>query len=340
METFADKMTELGIMESSSSTYFYPGNYFSRKEAAKSICMLFKENTLTSSPHPFTDVSYSNAYSKYIKWVYDNNVMGGTAPTIFSPNDYIKRQDMCVALYNLYFSRIGFSTSYSYYSKTTYSDDAQISSYAKDKVYFMQSIGVIGADGGAFRPKDSLTRGEAASMLYKIWFFGMVLSTPQQKQQMSNWCWAACAKIMAEYRFPGSRTQHEIAIMIKNGQNLPASAYDLGCGATFATYDNIKHNSDGIWSSYEIMNSIANYKPVALLSVTYNPDGSTNVGHFLVCIGFARDFGNIDNSHLFLYDVDPNSDKNGYHWVTYNQLKNGNHYMLNNRIYCNTAYSY
>lgn len=340
METFVDKMTELDIMFSSSTTYFYPGNNFTRKEAARSISMLFKETTLSASPHPFTDVSYTNSYSKYIKWVYDNGVMGGTDSTTFSPDLYIKRQDMCVALYNLYFIRIGVPTSCSYYSKITYSDDSQISAYAKDKVYFMQSIGVIGADGNAFRPKDPLTRGEASSMLYKLWNFSMILSTPQQKQIKSNWCWAACAKIMAEYRYPGSKTQTQIADFIKGGANVTANANELANGATWAAYYNVNHGSDGVWSSYEIMNSIAHYKPVVVLGGKYDSNGNKIYGHFMVCIGFAKNFQNIDESNLFIYDVAANAPNNGYYWMTYNEFKNGLNVNIDNRIYSHTAFSY
>ena len=166
-QTYIDKMTQLGIMESSSTTQFYPEQYFSRKEASKSGCILFKERNLASSPHPFTDVPTTNAYSKYIKWMYDNGVINGTSSTTFSPNEYIKRQDLCVILYNLYFVRIGVSY-YSIFDKVTYSDDSKMSSYARNKVYALQSIGVLADNGGAFRPKEYTTRAEAAKMFYMM----------------------------------------------------------------------------------------------------------------------------------------------------------------------------
>lgn len=317
-KTYIDRMTELGIMDYSSTTYFYPNAYFKRKEAAKSVCMLFKEKTLTSSPHPFTDVPTSNAYSKYVKWVYDNGVMNGTATNTFEPDTYIKRQDMCVVLYNLYFSRVGVPYK-PYYSKVTFSDDSNISAYAKTKIYELQKIGIVSGDGGAFRPKDYITRAEVASLLYKTWSYSMILSTPQQEQLMSNLCWAACAKVMAEYRYTGSKTQSQIHYYIKpDGSNAGAQYTELADAATWATYNNIEHYGTGIMSSNSIIEEISRYRPITLLHNIYGSDAQWH-GHFMVCIGYVKSFTGTDDYGLFFY----NTLGNKYHWMSYDEYLNG-----------------
>lgn len=331
-EQYIHKMTELGIIDKSSSNYFYPSNTYYRRDAAKSCCMLFKEKTYPSSPHPFTDVPTSNAYSKYIKWVYDAGVMSGTSTTTFSPTTGIKRQDMCVVLYNLYFARIGVPIK-TQYSKVTFSDDSQISSYAKNAVYTLQRCGVITGDGGVFRPKDILTRAEAATMLYMLWDYGLVLSTIQQQQQKSNWCWAACAKIMGDYVNGGtSRSQSEIAQYINGGANEVATVIDVANGAAYASYFNHFFSSTGTMSYNQIDSYVGDYKPTTLLhGKTENGEW---VGHFMVCIGYVKNFSSANNSSLFIYDVWNNT----YHWFTYNEYNNGSDDYLKQNYYTHTVY--
>ena len=331
-EQYIHKMTELGIIDKSSSNYFYPSNTYYRRDAAKSCCMLFKEKTYPSSPHPFTDVPTSNAYSKYIKWVYDAGVMSGTSTTTFSPTTGIKRQDMCVVLYNLYFARIGVPIK-TQYSKVTFSDDSQISSYAKNAVYTLQRCGVITGDGGVFRPKDILTRAEAGTMLYMLWDYGLVLSTIQQQQQKSNWCWAACAKIMGDYVNGGtSRSQSEIAQYINGGANEYGSIYDLANGAAYATYFNKSFGTAGVFSYSRIDTEIGDYKPISLLNGKYI--GERWIGHFMVCIGYVINDNSLNDSSLFIYDVGDNS----YHWLTYNEYKNGTKSFLDQKKYVYSVY--
>lgn len=331
-EQYIHKMTELGIIDKSSSNYFYPSNTYYRRDAAKSCCMLFKEKTYPSSPHPFTDVPTSNAYSKYIKWVYDAGVMSGTSTTTFSPTTGIKRQDMCVVLYNLYFARIGVPIK-TQYSKVTFSDDSQISSYAKNAVYTLQRCGVITGDGGVFRPKDILTRAEAATMLYMLWDYGLVLSTIQQQQQKSNWCWAACAKIMGDYVNGGtSRSQSEIAQYINGGANEVATVIDVANGAAYASYFNHFFSSTGTMSYNQIDSYVGDFKPTTLLHG--KTESGTWVGHFMVCIGYVKNFSSANNSSLFIYDVSNNT----YHWFSYNEYYYGSEDYLDQRYYTHTVY--
>ena len=145
--------------------------------------------------------------------------MSGTATNTFSPDTYIKRQDLCVALYKLYSTRLGIPIYY-YYSKVAYSDDADISSYASTAVYALQRMGVISGSGGTFRPKDYATKAEAASMFYKLWQYGFILSTPQQLQEESNWCWAASSYIVGKYRHENSRTMQELVNYYVSGQDV------------------------------------------------------------------------------------------------------------------------
>lgn len=331
--TYIDKMTSLSIMDSTSSTYFYPGNYFKRKDAAKSATMMYREAEMPASPHPFTDVPYSNSYSKYVKWMYDHGVMAGTDSTTFSPEAYIKRQDFCVVMYNL-IKWIGLPY-VRYESKVTYTDDSQISSYAKTAVYEMQRLNVI-TEGGAFRPKDYITRAEAAVMLYKVWEVGLVLRMPPSIQQKSNWCWAACAEMVAEYRRPNSRNQSAIVTHIKGSTvNDTASYTERAQATTYATYNEINFIGMGTTRIYSTLRThLSEYRPLSLGFGKYENNVRTS-GHAMVCLGYVKVGSNANNNKIFIYDVNDGQ----YYWFTYYELLNGTREHWEDYKYDNTVYS-
>lgn len=330
--TYIDKMTSLSIMDSTSSTYFYPGNYFKRKDAAKSATMMYREAEMPASPHPFTDVPYSNSYSKYIKWMYDHGVMAGTDSTTFSPEAYIKRQDFCVVMYNL-IKWIGLPY-VRYESKVTYTDDSQISSYAKTAVYEMQRLNVI-TEGGAFRPKDYITRAEAAVMLYKVWEVGLVLRMPPSIQQKSNWCWAACAEMVAEYRRPNSRNQSAIVSYIKGSDvNEFGSIDELARGARYATYNEINFFGVDLYQSYDVLRTqLSEYRPMAFGFGKYENNLRTG-GHAMVCLGYVK-VGSVSDNKIFIYNVQDGQ----YYWFTYFELLNGTREHWEHWVYESTVYS-
>ena len=339
-QTYIDSLTNAGIMESSSTSYFYPEVTFTRQEAAKSACMLYKQASYASSPHPFTDVSASSPYSKYIKYMYDNGIVSGTSATTYSPSMGVKRQDLCVMLYNLYFTHIGVPK-YNLMSKTTYNDDSNISNYAKDAVYTFQRLGII-TEGGSFRPKDYTTRAEAATIIHFLRHYAMILCTPSQIQQTDSWCWAACAKIMAEYRYPGSKTQQQIVAEIKSrrdpeDQRESGNYMEVAAGATWATYYDINHTYGNVLSAETIVNTISEYKPVTVLNGVVDSYGIWH-GHFMVCIGYVRNYSSInDNHYLYIYDVSNGS----CFWVLYEDYKDGDNPIdaVRGKTYEHSAYA-
>ena len=50
-----------------------------------------------------------------------------------------------------------------------YLDEASISSYAKDSVLLLVKFGVVNGKNDRIAPNDTLTRAEAAVILYRIW---------------------------------------------------------------------------------------------------------------------------------------------------------------------------
>ena len=337
-KTAIDKMTDLEIIQNSSSTHYYPNNNYTRKEVAYSICMMYKERNLPSSPQPFSDVSTSNPYSKYIKWVYEANVMSGTGSNNFSPDAVITKQDLCVALYKLYANRLGIPI-YNYYSKVTFSDDAQISSYAKTAVYALQQMGVISGNGGAFNPKSNVTRAIAASMFYELWDYGFILSTPQQLQT-PNTCWAASSYIIAKYRYENSRTMQELIQKFKSGNDETLDVDKVCDVADYATRYNVDHDFvfyqnlvDSTYYNY-LIPKVSVYKPVIISTRSTAVTPATS--HSMVLLGYVKHPTDIYQTRLFIYNVADGS----YTWQTYFNYLVGHMTCDPNRIAYVATYSY
>ena len=102
-------------------------------------------------------------YYKYIGWAYQNGIVSGESPTSFGINSAITRQDCCKILNN--FAK-KFYQIYNRVSVSTFSDDAQIASYAKADVYTCARGQVVaGYSDNTFRPKTAITRAAAATIL-------------------------------------------------------------------------------------------------------------------------------------------------------------------------------
>lgn len=112
----------------------------------------------------FTDVPYGQYYSAYIQWAYDEALVSGTTETTFSPESGVTREQICTILYN-YSTKSGLTLP-KLKSQVIFTDDAQISSWAKDSVYALQQAGVIsGRTNGGFDPSATATRAEVAALL-------------------------------------------------------------------------------------------------------------------------------------------------------------------------------
>ncbi|MNE69009.1 Endo-1,4-beta-xylanase A precursor [compost metagenome] len=54
-------------------------------------------------------------------------------------------------------------------SLNAYPDAAQVAGYAADSVSLLVEAGIVAGKSGLLAPKDTLTRAEAAVIVYRIW---------------------------------------------------------------------------------------------------------------------------------------------------------------------------
>ena len=114
----------------------------------------------------FADLPNGAYYTGYAQWANINQVMSGVSSTAFRPNDNITRQDICVLIYRYLTNYLGRSAA----AGSSFTDDADISSYAKQAVYAMKQAGIIsGYPDGSFRPKAGATRAEVAAIFQNLY---------------------------------------------------------------------------------------------------------------------------------------------------------------------------
>ena len=117
----------------------------------------------------FSDLPAGAYYTGYAQWASAYGLVNGVSSTSFAPNQYIRRQDICVILYSYLTSYLGKTVSS---RAATFTDDASISSYARTAVYAMKNIGVVnGYTDGSFHPTGYATRAEVAAMFESLYHY-------------------------------------------------------------------------------------------------------------------------------------------------------------------------
>lgn len=119
--------------------------------------------------HSFSDVSYGDYYAGYVIWGYEKGIAAGVSATQFAPNQNVTREQMC-RLLSGYVNYAGISFSGS--ASVSFTDEGSISSWAKDGVAAMARAEIIVGEkdgsGYRFRPQDSATRAQAASIFQRL----------------------------------------------------------------------------------------------------------------------------------------------------------------------------
>lgn len=105
------------------------------------------------------------------------------------------------------------------------------------------------------------------------------LNVTRYQQEKTNWCWAACAKMMGNYLGNGY-SQSEICKNVKgNTNNNTASLDEVTSAIKYATGKTVTRS--GIIALYTISRSIDNNKPL-VIRMQWNSGG----GHVVVVSGY------------------------------------------------------
>ncbi len=160
-EEAVNALKEKGVVSGRGDGIFAPNDSVTRAEFVKMVVGAFKISQ-GDEKLAFTDLN--DGWSEpYIRAAVSGGIINGISETEFAPQMMITREQGAAILYRTILLKDKILEN----DADIFADDINISDYAKDAVYALKTAGVIsGRDTGEFSPRDTMTRAEAAKMIY------------------------------------------------------------------------------------------------------------------------------------------------------------------------------
>ena len=159
------KLAEMDVLRGKEYKLFYPNDNITREEFVKMLAVAYKLDSENRTAK-FADVNADDWFMPYVAAAFESGIVKGVSDDMFGTGQNITRQDLAVMAYN---AALKAEVKFSDDNVQKFSDDGEISDYAKAAVYALKSQDVInGIDGKNFAPQDTATRAEAAKILYVL----------------------------------------------------------------------------------------------------------------------------------------------------------------------------
>ena len=157
-----------GIMGGMGDGTFAPTGTTTRAQIVQILYNL-EGTPAVSGTTPFTDLT-ANWYKPAILWAYQNNVVAGTSPTTFAPDQPVTREQIAVILTQYMFHVLKMNRTWTPADLNKFPDGAQVSSWAKEAMQDAVALGLINGtkapDGKVYLdPQGSATRQQVATIL-------------------------------------------------------------------------------------------------------------------------------------------------------------------------------
>lgn len=158
-------LAEKGIIAGRGNRAFSPMDTVTRAEFVRMVVAAYGF-TADDDGKRFSDVGDTAWYAEAIRIAAACGIVSGVSEDRFAPDELVTREQGAVIIANA-MKYAGDELSEG--EKTLFSDDENISGWAKENVYLLQENGIVsGREGNLFAPKDSMTRAEAARMIYGL----------------------------------------------------------------------------------------------------------------------------------------------------------------------------
>ena len=157
-----------GIMGGMGDGTFAPTGTTTRAQIVQILYNL-EGTPAVSGTTPFTDLT-ANWYKPAILWAYQNNVVAGTSPTTFAPDQPVTREQIAVILTQYMFHVLKMDRTWTPADLSTFPDGAQVSGWAKEAMQDAVALGLINGtkapDGKVYLdPQGSAARQQVATIL-------------------------------------------------------------------------------------------------------------------------------------------------------------------------------
>ena len=143
---------------------FGPKDSCERGQFATMIYRLNASPSITGLTEPFNDVKESDGYYNAIVWAYNAGIINGTSKTTFSPHDTCTRAQVVIMLWKMNGKPEPTIT------KSPFSDVSakKLGTNQFKAILWASENGIVkGYSDGTFRPGNTCTRGQIATILYK-----------------------------------------------------------------------------------------------------------------------------------------------------------------------------
>jgi len=157
-------VVEEGLMQGMSSTSFAPNTATSRAMIV-TILWRLEGSPMVDSAMRFEDVAAGAWYTEAIRWAAATGIVTGYSEKAFGPNDSITREQMAAILYR-YAQYKGYALSGS--SIQSYTDAANVSSWAKDAMEWACGSGLIQGSSNLLDPQGDAIRAQSATILHRF----------------------------------------------------------------------------------------------------------------------------------------------------------------------------
>ncbi len=159
IEYLADKEILSGVGDGR----FEPNRYMTREELIKMLDNAFGYSK-DAAECDFADADKDAWYYAAVAGAVNKGIINGYEDNTFGIGEYITRQDTAVILL-----RAAGIDSFTKNEAVEFTDNEDISDYAKEAVEFLSGSGIIsGMGNGTFAPKGNLTRAQAAKLFYGL----------------------------------------------------------------------------------------------------------------------------------------------------------------------------
>lgn len=151
-----------GIIKGTGENRFEPYRSITRAELAS---MLVRAGGIAAGEEKaaFTDVKKGDWFYRDVNAAYANNMVKGYPDGTFKPGKEVSRKEAAVMLAGLYTKGLKQK------ERAVFRDEKAIPLWARDKVYLLQESGIMsGYPDGTFKGDKSLSRAEAAVIIYRI----------------------------------------------------------------------------------------------------------------------------------------------------------------------------
>ena len=157
-----------GIMGGMGDGTFAPTGTTTRAQIVQILYNL-EGTPAVSGTTPFTDLT-ANWYKPAILWAYQNNVVAGTSPTTFDPDQPVTREQIAVILTQYMFHVLKMNRTWTPADLSTFPDGANVSGWAKEAMQDAVALGLINGtkapDGAVYLdPQGSAARQQVATIL-------------------------------------------------------------------------------------------------------------------------------------------------------------------------------